>query len=110
MAVLVLMSCMIEALHPSDARPNVLNKGLVFLKEKDVLLSGDKWTVVLDFGLSSYYNALSNISQEVVGVSSYYDALSNISQEVEHFSKMLNNQFILDRRVKEINSLNAINC
>ena len=59
----LLTSTVIEALHPGDAQPNALNKGLVFLKEKDVLLSGDKWTVVLDFGLTSYYDALNNISQ-----------------------------------------------
>ncbi|PSN32097.1 hypothetical protein C0J52_23919 [Blattella germanica] len=36
-----------------------LDKGMVFMKDRDILLTGDKWTIVLEIGLDDY-NYLSN--------------------------------------------------
>lgn len=42
-----------------------LNKGLVFLKEKDILVSGDKWTIVMDFEIEEYKQVLAHIETEI---------------------------------------------
>jgi hypothetical protein len=36
--------------------PKVFDKGLVFVKDTDVLLSGDKWTIVVNIALDDYSN------------------------------------------------------
>ncbi len=34
--------------------PQALDKGLVFVKETDILISGDKWTIVANIALDDY--------------------------------------------------------
>ena len=34
--------------------PQALEKGLVFVKETDILISGDKWTIVVNIALDDY--------------------------------------------------------
>ena len=34
--------------------PQTFDKGLIFVKEKDILLSGDKWTIVVNIALDDY--------------------------------------------------------
>jgi hypothetical protein len=34
--------------------PQTLDKGLVFVKETDILRSGDKWTIVVNIALDDY--------------------------------------------------------
>ena len=33
-----------------------LNKGLIFIRDADVLLSGDQWTIVVNIALDDYTN------------------------------------------------------
>jgi len=34
--------------------PQTLNKGLIFVKDADILLSGDKWTIIINIVLDDY--------------------------------------------------------
>ena len=34
--------------------PKTFNKGLIFVKDTDILLSGDKWTIVINIALDDY--------------------------------------------------------
>ena len=34
--------------------PRTFDKGLVFIKDTDILLSGDKWTIVVNIALDNY--------------------------------------------------------
>jgi hypothetical protein len=38
--------------------PKVFDKGLVFVKDTDILLSGDKWTIVVNIALDDYSNLI----------------------------------------------------
>jgi hypothetical protein len=38
----------------SVPEPNIFDKGLIFVKDTDILLSGDKWTIVVNIALSDY--------------------------------------------------------
>lgn len=48
-----------------------LDKGLVFLKEKDILVSGDKWTIVMDFEVGVYTEVLNQVKQEIQQIKAY---------------------------------------
>lgn len=52
--------------------PKTFDKGLIFLKDAEILLSGDKWTIVVNIALDDYSNVvdlmksmLSHIRQKV---------------------------------------------
>jgi hypothetical protein len=40
-----------EAVVPE---PKTFDKGLIFVKETDILLSGDKWTIIANIALDDY--------------------------------------------------------
>jgi len=40
-----------ESVHPE---PRTFDKGLVFLKETEILLSGDRWTVAVNIAIDDY--------------------------------------------------------
>jgi len=44
------MMCMLNMVP----EPKNFDKGLVFVKDTDILLSGDKWTVVVNIALDDY--------------------------------------------------------
>jgi len=52
--------------------PRTFEKGLVFAKDTDILLSGDKWTIVVNIALDDY-NALVHIMR---------DTLSQVRQKI----------------------------
>ena len=52
--------------------PKIFHKGLLFVKDTDILLSGDKWTIVVNIALDDYVtlvdlirSMLSHIRQEI---------------------------------------------
>jgi len=45
--------------------PRTFDKGLVFVKDTDILLSGDKWTIVVNIALDDY-NALTYIMKRMI--------------------------------------------
>ena len=42
----------------STPEPIELNKGLIFVRDTDVLLSGDQWTIVVNIALNDYTNLI----------------------------------------------------
>jgi hypothetical protein len=40
--------------------PRTFDKGLIFVKETDILLSGNKWTIVVNIALNDYANLVEN--------------------------------------------------
>jgi hypothetical protein len=38
----------------SNTDPGPYNKGLIFLKDRDILLTGDKWTIAVNIALDDY--------------------------------------------------------
>ena len=42
----------------STPEPIELNKGLIFIRDTDVLLSGDQWTIVVNIALDDYTNLI----------------------------------------------------
>ena len=42
----------------SDSEPKEFDKGLIFVKDTDVLLSGDQWTIVVNIALDDYTNVV----------------------------------------------------
>ena len=56
----------------SVPEPKLFDKGLVFVKDADILLSGDKWTIMVNIALDDYAtlvdimrSTLSHIRQEI---------------------------------------------
>ena len=54
--------------------PKVFDKGLIFVKDTDILLSGDKWTIVVNIALDDYSNLvdlmkymISHVLQKIQG-------------------------------------------
>jgi hypothetical protein len=39
---------------PISPEPQAFDKGLIFVKEADILLSGDKWTIVVNIAIEDY--------------------------------------------------------
>ena len=50
--------------------PQVLDKGLVFVKETDILISGDKWTIVANIALDDYA-AMVDVMKTTLGQARY---------------------------------------
>jgi hypothetical protein len=48
----------IIALEPE---PKPFNKGLIFMKDTDILLSGDKWTFAVNVALNDYLSLIKGI-------------------------------------------------
>jgi hypothetical protein len=42
------------AVLSTTTEPRKFDKGLIFVKETDVLLSGDKWTIAVNIALNDY--------------------------------------------------------
>lgn len=53
-----------------------LNKGLVFIKERDILLSTDLWTLIVSVGTEDYDEVLSDVET----LFSYLDSQRNTSE------------------------------
>ena len=60
-------------------QPIELNKGLVFLKDRDILLTGDKWTIVLEVAFDDY----------ITLIKSMQDAISNITRAIPELDDYL---------------------
>jgi hypothetical protein len=43
------------------AEPTVFDKGLIFVKDTNILLSGDKWTLVVNIALDDYATLISSM-------------------------------------------------
>ena len=43
-----------------------LDHSVIFLKEKDVVLTNDVWRIAVDFGLSSYEEEISTIWEDLL--------------------------------------------
>jgi phage antirepressor YoqD-like protein len=41
--------------------PKTFDKGLIFVKETDILLSGDRWTIVLNIAVDDYTTLVDNM-------------------------------------------------
>jgi len=50
----------------SVPEPKMFDKGLIFVKDTDILLSGDKWTIVVNIALEDYAN-LVDLLKSMVG-------------------------------------------
>ena len=44
-----------------EPEPKTFNKGLIFVKDTDILLSGDKWTIVINVALDDYEALIYNM-------------------------------------------------
>ena len=53
----MLTMCVSGYLNPVQLQPQ-LDKGLVFLKDRDILITGQKWTIVLEVGIDDYVYVL----------------------------------------------------
>jgi hypothetical protein len=42
----------------SNTEPGPYNKGLIFIKDRDILLTGDKWTIAVNVALDDYLNLI----------------------------------------------------
>jgi len=51
----------------------IFDKGLIFVKDTDILLSGDKWTIVVNIGLDDYSTLVDSVRS----------MLSHIRQQVQ---------------------------
>jgi hypothetical protein len=38
--------------------PTIYNKGLIFMKDRDIMLTGDKWTFTVNIALDDYVNLI----------------------------------------------------
>lgn len=62
----VLAVCFTRTLTKDSRQPDAdlaLDKGAVFLKDRDVLLTGDKWTIVVNINLEVYRNLIVRIRE-----------------------------------------------
>ena len=50
-----------------EAYEGEFNKVLVFLKERDILLIGDKWTIVMEVAVDDYVRMIANM-REIVAI------------------------------------------
>jgi len=82
-----------EAVVPE---PKTFDKGLIFVKETDVLLSGDKWTIVVNIALDDYDSLV-----YVMRV-----ALNQIRQKIKIHKNP--KPYSLDTHWDEINRLDAM--
>ena len=41
--------------------PKIFDKGLIFLKDTDILLSGDRWTIVINIAVDDYITLVHNM-------------------------------------------------
>ena len=57
----------------SSTKVENLDRGLVFLKERDVLLTGDRWTVVVEIGIEDYVYLVKGMTT----------ACNNLQQDIE---------------------------
>ena len=51
-----------ECTDPSRPQECNLDKGLVFIKERDILLTTDTWTIVISISTEDYDNVIAKIS------------------------------------------------
>ena len=48
--------------------PKAFDKGLIFVKDTDILLSGDKWTIVVNIALDDYSNLVDLMKSMIIHV------------------------------------------
>jgi len=45
-----------------------LNHSVIFMKERDVVLSNDQWRIAVNVNLSTYYEVLSTVKSDLLAV------------------------------------------
>jgi len=92
------------------SEPQTFNKGLVFVKDADILLSGDKWTIIINIALDDYtalvqdmrltLNQIWHKIQLHKNPNSYFDIhwgevsrleimVDELNNDLQHFRKLL---------------------
>ena len=77
------------ALAELHVRP--LNHSVIFMKERDVVLSNDQWRVAVNVNLSTYYEVLSTVKSDLLAVEQQrkeFTATSELKQ-IELFVQIL---------------------
>ena len=72
--------CVLGSLYA--IQPLELNKGLVFLKDREILLTGDKWTIVLEISFYDYIKLIQGIQEAIFNVT---EAISKIDDDLYLF-------------------------
>ena len=49
-------------------KPKAFNKGLMFVKNTDILLSGNKWTIMVNIALEDYSNLMELMNFTIIYV------------------------------------------
>jgi hypothetical protein len=89
---------------PTSFQIQPTNNSLLFLKEKDVILTNDHWLVAIDFDTSRYEDVISSIRSDLMVVSKQQKELTPISdpKQIEMLmiileSRLLNFQQMLPK-------------
>jgi hypothetical protein len=67
-------------LTAADLLIQPLNYSVVFLKEKDVILTNDVWLIAIDFDEGPYEEVFSTIKEDLLNIEGRKKELTNISE------------------------------
>jgi hypothetical protein len=81
----------------SDTEPGPYKKGLIFLKDRGILLTGDKWTIAVNIALDDYLSLTKGMRFALAQIQSNIEAYRNQDkkdfdihwEEIKHLEQLV---------------------
>jgi hypothetical protein len=81
----------------SNTDPGPYNKGLIFLKDRDILLTGDKWTIAVNIALDDYLSLTKGMRFALAQIQRNIEAYRNPNrkdfdinwEEIKHLEQLV---------------------
>jgi len=73
----------------AELRVQPLNHSVIFVKERDVILSNDQWRVAVNVSQSTYHEVLSTVKSELLAVEQQRKEFTSTSEQIEMFVQIL---------------------